>query len=138
MLGSRPAVFCKPVTAFGRRNVLFGGGAALLLAAFARSRSGTSRHRCAGTRRRRFRHAALAAGPIAVHSLFRLEWNLRMATVVGLIGAGGVGQALYDAQQLMFYRSMVAYLLVTVALVVGAELLSERTRRYFGWSYLRH
>ena len=75
-------------------------------------------------------------GPIAAHSLFRLEWNLRMATVVGLIGAGGIGQALYDAQQLMFYRPMMAYLLVTVAIVAAADFLNERTRAYFGWSYL--
>ena len=78
----------------------------------------------------------LALGPIAAHSLFRFEWNLRMATVVGLIGAGGIGQALYDAQQLMFYRPMMAYLLVTVAIVAAADFLNERTRAYFGWSYL--
>ena len=36
----------------------------------------------------------LAFGPLGVHSLFRLEWNLRQATVVGMIGAGGIGQAL--------------------------------------------
>lgn len=78
----------------------------------------------------------LALGPIAVHSLFRLEWNLRMAAVVGLIGAGGIGQALYDAQQMMFYRPMMAYLLITVCLVGGADILSERTRRRFGWTDL--
>jgi phosphonate transport system permease protein len=78
----------------------------------------------------------LAAGPIAVHSLFRLEWNLRMAAVVGLIGAGGIGQALYDAQQLMFYRPMMAYLLITMVLVGGADFLSARTRRRFGWTQL--
>jgi phosphonate transport system permease protein len=44
----------------------------------------------------------LSIEPFAVHALFRLEWNLRMATVMGLIGAGGIGQAPYDAQQLFF------------------------------------
>jgi phosphonate transport system permease protein len=76
----------------------------------------------------------LAAGPVAVHSLFRLEWNLRMAAVVGLIGAGGIGQALYNAQQLMFYRSMMAYLLITMLMVVCADFLNTRTRRYFAWT----
>src|SRR3546814_17176741 len=42
----------------------------------------------------------LASGPIAVYSLFRLEWNLRMATVVGVFGAGRIGQSLYEAQHL--------------------------------------
>jgi phosphonate transport system permease protein len=77
----------------------------------------------------------LAGGPIAAHALFRVEWNLRMATVAGLIGAGGVGQALFEAQQLMFYRPMMAYLIVTVAMVAIADILNERTRRRFGWSY---
>ena len=78
----------------------------------------------------------LAAGPIAAHALFRLEWNLRMATVAGLIGAGGIGQALYEAQQLMFYRPMMAYLLITVVIVVIAEVLNDRTRRHFRLSYV--
>jgi phosphonate transport system permease protein len=74
----------------------------------------------------------LALGPLAAHALFRLEWNLRMATVLGLIGAGGVGQALYEAQQLFFYRQMVGWLLVTWALVGGFDAVSERVRRRWG------
>jgi phosphonate transport system permease protein len=73
----------------------------------------------------------LSLGPLAVHSLFRLEWNLRMATVMGLIGAGGIGQALYDAQQLFFYRQMMAYILVTWVLVTIVDNASEATRRRF-------
>jgi phosphonate transport system permease protein len=73
----------------------------------------------------------LALGPLAAHALFRLEWNLRMATVLGLIGAGGVGQALYDAQQLFFYRQMIAWLLVTWALVATVDVASERLRRHW-------
>jgi phosphonate transport system permease protein len=78
----------------------------------------------------------LAAGPLAAHTLFRFEWNLRMATVAGLIGAGGVGQALFEAQQLMFYRPMMAYLILTVVMVAIADILNERTRRRLGWAYL--
>ncbi len=76
----------------------------------------------------------LALGPIAVHSLFRLEWNLRMATVMGLIGAGGIGQALYDAQQLFFYKQMLAWILITWVLIAGFDHLSAATRRHFGWT----
>jgi phosphonate transport system permease protein len=74
----------------------------------------------------------LALGPLAAHALFRLEWNLRMATVLGLIGAGGVGQALYEAQQLFFYRQMIAWLIVTWVLVGGVDLASDRLRRRWG------
>lgn len=74
----------------------------------------------------------LASGPIAVHTLFRLEWNLRMAAVLGMIGAGGVGQALYDAQQLFFYRQMIAWILITWILVAGFDRLNGLTQRRFG------
>lgn len=74
----------------------------------------------------------LASGPIAVHSIFRLEWNLRMATVMGLIGAGGIGQALFDAQQLFFYKQMMAWVLITWLLVAGFDRLSGAIRRSFG------
>jgi phosphonate transport system permease protein len=78
-----------------------------------------------------FATAPLALGPLAAHALFRLEWNLRMATVLGLIGAGGIGQALYNAQQLFFYRQMVAYILITWALVAGVDAASSAVRRRY-------
>ncbi len=71
----------------------------------------------------------LALGPMATHLLFRFEWNLRMATVLGLIGAGGIGQALYEAQQLFFYREALAWMIVTAMLIVGADWLATRLRR---------
>ncbi|HUN48271.1 MAG TPA: ABC transporter permease subunit [Stellaceae bacterium] len=77
----------------------------------------------------------LAAGPIAVHSLFRLEWNLRAATVVGMIGAGGIGEALYEAQQLFFYQQMMAYVLITWIVVSAADALSQRTQLRLGCAY---
>ncbi|MDP9104336.1 MAG: ABC transporter permease subunit, partial [Candidatus Eremiobacteraeota bacterium] len=78
----------------------------------------------------------LALGPLVVHTLFRLEWNVRAATVVGLIGAGGVGQALFQAQQLFFYRQMLAYVLVTWALVALSDWLGERLRVRLGWHFV--
>jgi phosphonate transport system permease protein len=79
--------------------------------------------------------APLSVGPLAAHSLFRLEWNLRMATVLGVIGAGGVGQALYEAQQLFFYPQMLAYILVTVVMIAVFDQASEATRRRYGLLY---
>lgn len=75
----------------------------------------------------------LASAPIGVHTLFRLEWNLRQATVVGMIGAGGIGQALFEAQQLFFYQAMVAYLLITWVMVLAVDQLSQMTRARAGW-----
>ena len=71
---------------------------------------------------------------MAIHTLFRLEWNLRAATVVGMIGAGGIGQALYDAQQLFFYNQMMAYVCITWAIVMLADVLSDWMRGRLGWA----
>jgi phosphonate transport system permease protein len=71
----------------------------------------------------------LARNVMATHVLARLEWNLRMATVLGMIGAGGVGQALYEAQQLFFYPQVVSYVLVTAVLVLTADHLGGALRR---------
>lgn len=76
----------------------------------------------------------LASGPMAIHTLFRFEWNLRAATVLGMIGAGGIGQALYNVQQLFFYNQMMAYVLLTWAIVMLADALSDWTRHRVGWA----
>jgi len=71
----------------------------------------------------------LAFPPMLIQMLFRFEWNLRAATVVGVIGAGGLGQALYNAQQLFFYDQMLAYLLVILVLVILVDLAAAFVRR---------
>ncbi len=71
----------------------------------------------------------LAFPPMAIHTLFRFEWNIRAATIVGMIGAGGIGGALYNAQQLFFYDQMLAYLLITWALVMLADWANGQLRK---------
>jgi phosphonate transport system permease protein len=78
-----------------------------------------------------FAHLPLAFAPMVVHSLFRLEWNMRAAAVVGMISAGGIGQALFNAQQLFHYREMVWYLIVTWALVMLTDAINTRVRKHW-------
>jgi len=73
----------------------------------------------------------LAFAPMTVHTLFRLEWNMRAATVVGMIGAGAIGGALYNAQQLFFYDQMMAYVLITWAMIMIADAGNVRLRKYW-------
>lgn len=70
----------------------------------------------------------LAFGPIAVNTLFRFEWNIRAAAVLGMIGAGGIGQALFQAQQLFFYQKMAAYVIITWLIVLAVDVVGERLR----------
>jgi phosphonate transport system permease protein len=64
--------------------------------------------------------------------LFRLEWNVRAAAVIGMIGAGGIGGALFNSQQLFFYRETMAWILVTWLLVAVVDLAGSRVRRRLG------
>jgi phosphonate transport system permease protein len=76
-----------------------------------------------------FAFIPLALAPIAVHTLFRLEWNIRAATVLGVIGAGGIGEALFNAQQLFFYKQMMAYIVITWLLVATVDFASGSVRK---------
>ncbi len=71
----------------------------------------------------------LAFPPMAIHTLFRFEWNLRASTIVGMIGAGGIGQALFDSQQLMFYDQTLAYVIITWALVMLVDFANGQVRQ---------
>jgi phosphonate transport system permease protein len=69
-----------------------------------------------------------ATGAMAAHVLYRFEWNVRASTVLGLVGAGGIGQAIYNAQQLGFIGELSTYVLCTIALVLAIDAASSRVR----------
>ena len=76
-----------------------------------------------------FAFLPMAAPTLAVHVLFRLEWSVRAAAVVGIIGAGGIGEALFHSMQLFFYQEMMGYILVTGVLVAAVDLISRHLRK---------
>jgi phosphonate transport system permease protein len=63
-----------------------------------------------------------AMAAMAAHALYRFEWNVRASTVLGMIGAGGLGQAIFNAQQLLFYRQLAAYVIVAILLVLAIDM----------------
>ncbi len=65
---------------------------------------------------------------VASHVLYRFEWNIRAATILGMIGAGGLGQSIYNAQQMLFYGQLSTYVLCAIALVLVVDALGERVR----------
>jgi phosphonate transport system permease protein len=69
-----------------------------------------------------------AFGAMLAHVFYRLEWNVRASTALGMVGAGGLGQAIFNAQQLLFYRQLSTYVLVAIALVLIVDACSERVR----------
>lgn len=61
-------------------------------------------------------------------SLFSLEKAVRSSVVLGLVGAGGIGQELQVAFDLFQYRNAATIILVIFVLVLAMEYLTERLR----------
>ena len=61
--------------------------------------------------------------------LYVWEANIRTSTVLGLVGAGGLGQEVKNAVDLLDFNRVLALLMVVVAMVVAADRLSALLRR---------
>jgi phosphonate transport system permease protein len=62
------------------------------------------------------------------YALLRFEINVRSASVIGFIGAGGIGQELYVAIRQFVYQDVSAICLLIIAAVVAIDLACERLR----------
>ncbi|HEY6998181.1 MAG TPA: phosphonate ABC transporter, permease protein PhnE [Candidatus Binatia bacterium] len=61
-------------------------------------------------------------------TLYRLETNIRAASVLGLIGAGGIGYLMNTSFRTFQYQEAAAIVLVLIALVMLVDYLSSRLR----------
>ena len=64
-------------------------------------------------------------------TLYRWERNVRAATVLGVIGAGGIGLQLITAFHLFEYREAMALILVLLGLVTAINLVGDWLRGRF-------
>ena len=76
---------------------------------------------------------ALARVPLALpallsYTLFRWECNLRAATVLGLVGAGGIGTELVLSFRLFRYHELLTLVLAVLALVALIDLAGQVLR----------
>jgi phosphonate transport system permease protein len=62
------------------------------------------------------------------YALYRFESNSRSATVLGLIGAGGIGQVLFESLNAFAYGQVAAIAIVIVVAVSLIDLLSQAMR----------
>ena len=62
------------------------------------------------------------------YALLRFEINVRGASVMGFVGAGGIGQDLIEAIRKFYYADVSAILLLIVATVAVIDLGTERIR----------
>jgi phosphonate transport system permease protein len=61
--------------------------------------------------------------------LFRFELNVRVAVVLGLVGAGGIGFILTQYMRLFQYQKVCTIILVILVLVMSVDYLSSRLRK---------
>jgi phosphonate transport system permease protein len=63
------------------------------------------------------------------YSLYRFESNVRSASVVGMVGAGGIGVILYEAIRGFQYAETCAVLIILIVTVTLIDLISSFLRR---------
>jgi phosphonate transport system permease protein len=64
------------------------------------------------------------------YSLYRFESNVRSASVVGMVGAGGIGVILHEVIRGFDYAETSAVLLIIIISVTLIDLLSARIRQW--------
>jgi phosphonate transport system permease protein len=64
-------------------------------------------------------------------AIYRWEYNFRASTVMGMVGAGGIGFELMGALRIMQYREVSAVMLVILGMVTIVDWFSGYLRRSF-------
>jgi phosphonate transport system permease protein len=72
-----------------------------------------------------------ALPPMADVSIYRWEYNFRASTVMGMVGAGGIGAELMGSLRIMQYREVSALLLVILFMVTLVDGAGSKVRRRF-------
>lgn len=72
-----------------------------------------------------------AANGIIAQLLFMFEYNVRASSIMGFVGAGGIGFYLLGYIQLLRYDLLLTALLLTLAVVILIDRLSALLRRMF-------
>lgn len=62
---------------------------------------------------------------------YQMDSNLRNSTMVGIVGAGGIGGTLFAAFQRFDFDFVAAILISIIALIMAGEYLSNAVRRVF-------
>lgn len=73
------------------------------------------------------------------YAFWRIELNVRSATIVGFVGAGGIGHDLFTSIQLLYFSDAGAILLIVVVTIMLIDMISERFRhRVIGKASFSH
>ena len=67
--------------------------------------------------------------PFISFTIYRLDTNVRLANVIGLVGGGGIGVALFQNIQLLRYSTAGTFILLIVVTVAAMDFISAQIRR---------
>ena len=76
----------------------------------------------------RFAVLPQVASNFASYALLRFEINVRGASVLGFVGAGGIGQTLLEVIRKFYYADVSALLVMIIATVMIIDAVTERIR----------
>ncbi len=67
---------------------------------------------------------------LASVALYMFEFNIRSSIVLGVVGAGGIGQQLKNSIELLDFPRLLTIVLVILAMVTFVDQLSGRLRKH--------
>ena len=71
------------------------------------------------------------ANNLISQAIFMFEYNVRHGTVIGIVGAGGIGYYINLYLKFLQYDKVIAYLIVIFIVVIVIDFLSIYARSYF-------
>jgi phosphonate transport system permease protein len=72
-----------------------------------------------------------SANDLISQAIFMFEYNFRHGTVIGIVGAGGIGYYINLYLKFLQYDKVIAYLIIIFVVVLIIDLISIRARSYF-------
>ena len=75
------------------------------------------------------RWCPMSCRSLASVTLYMWEWSIRASTVLGVVGAGGIGQELKNSVDLLAFDRVLTILLLVLAMVTAIDAVSAWLRR---------
>lgn len=63
------------------------------------------------------------------YTLYRFETNVRSATVLGIVGAGGIGHVLWESIRSFLYAETAAIMIIVILSITITDIVSQRLRK---------
>ena len=71
------------------------------------------------------------ANDLISHAIFMFEYNFRHGTIIGIVGAGGIGYYINLYLKFLQYDKVIAYLIIIFFVVIILDMISIYARSFF-------